>query len=294
LEDVNLTLSRRGDYVIRAALCLARAFDEGGYRKIREVVGDTDIPATFAAQILADLVRAGLATSKAGKQGGYRLTREPHEISVLEIIEAAEGPLRPEHCALGAGPCRWEQVCPLHETWSTATTGLRMALGDTSLAEVAARDLAIALGAYPIPEDSHRSNPVAVDISDRAQVELGSLDTHATLARTTAQLGYLLESSDAEVSLAPDAPRRHRTSPERYLVAWRLADPTRASRFEGQLTVDDVDDERCELELDGTWRLDGSAMGDTPAETRHRAQRTVRTFLRNLARTLESTAATDT
>ncbi|MGO8864309.1 MAG: RrF2 family transcriptional regulator [Acidimicrobiales bacterium] len=290
---MDLTLSRRGDYVIRAALCLARAFGEPGYRKIRELVADTDIPATFAAQILADLVRAGLATSKAGKQGGYRLTREPRDISVLEIIEAAEGPLRPEHCALGAGPCRWERVCPLHETWSMATTGLRIALGDTSLAEVAARDLAIALGAYPIPEDSHRSNPVAIDIIDRAQVELGSVDTHATLARTTAQLGRLLEPSDAEVSLAPDPPRLRTSSPERYLVAWRLSDPTRASRFEGELTVNDVDEQRCELELDGTWRLESGAMGDTPAETRHHAQRTVRTFLRNLTRTLESGTSTD-
>jgi len=52
---VNLTLSKRGDYVIRAALALARAYPSGGYRKIREVVAEMDVPSTFASQILADL-----------------------------------------------------------------------------------------------------------------------------------------------------------------------------------------------------------------------------------------------
>jgi Rrf2 family protein len=285
---VDLTLSRRGDYVTRAALSLARAFDEGGYRKIRELVADTEIPGAFAAQILADLVRAGLVDSKAGKQGGYRLSHDPNQVSILEVIEAAEGPLRPERCALGTGPCRWEQVCPLHETWADATTGLRTIFADISLAEVAARDLAIAENEYPIPKDSHRAHPVAIDITDRAQVELGSAETHTALARVPSQLGHLLEDADADISLAPDKPKRRKASPGRYLVAWRQAEPTQASRFEGELTVSEIDDQRCELEVAGTWHRESFPLGDTPTETGRQAQRAVRTFLRNLTRTLET------
>src|SRR5450755_4323512 len=131
-----MTLSKRGDYVVRSALCLARAYDSGGYRKIREVVAEVDVPQTFASQILADLVHAKLATSKAGKDGGYRLVRAPALISLLDVIEAGEGPLRAERCALGDGPCRWDAVCPLHESWKAATDAMRTVLAGITLAEV--------------------------------------------------------------------------------------------------------------------------------------------------------------
>ncbi len=285
---MDLTLSRRGDYVTRAALSLARVHKEAGYRKIRELVADTDIPATFAAQILADLVRAGLVTSKAGKQGGYRLTREPGQISILDVVEAAEGTLRPERCALSTDACRWEKVCPLHETWSEATKELRTILARTSLSEVAARDMAISAGMYPIPSDSHRSHPTTVELTDRAQVELSAAGVEAALAELPPQLGHLLESSTAEVSIAAETPRRPRALLRRHLVTWRRTDPYESSSFDGEVTVSSVDEQRCELELTGTWRLDGSADGSTPEEIRRIAQRAARTFVRNLARSLES------
>jgi hypothetical protein len=62
-----MTLSKRGDYVVRSALCLARSYGSGGYRKIREVVAEVDVPQTFASQILADLVHE--AGHLEGRQG---------------------------------------------------------------------------------------------------------------------------------------------------------------------------------------------------------------------------------
>jgi Rrf2 family protein len=154
-----MTLSNRGDYVLRAAICLAKAFGAGSAVKLRQVVADTDIPATFASQILGDLVRAGLAVSKAGRDGGYRLSRPPATISVLEAVESAEGPLHAERCALGQGPCRWEAVCPMHDTWIAATAGLRETLGATSLDHLAQRDIAMTAGTVVAPSDSHREKP---------------------------------------------------------------------------------------------------------------------------------------
>jgi Rrf2 family iron-sulfur cluster assembly transcriptional regulator len=143
---VNLTLSKRGDYVVRSALCLARAHESGEYRKIREVVADMGVPRTYASQILNSLVLVGLAESRAGKDGGYRLSRRPDSISVLEVVEAGEGPLKPQRCALGDGPCRWEAVCPMHEIWSDE-------LASTTLANLAARDLALERGEHLEPAD---------------------------------------------------------------------------------------------------------------------------------------------
>ena len=153
---MNMTLSKRGDYVVRSALCLARAYDSGEYRKTREVVAEMGVPSTFASQILGDLVGAGIALSRSGREGGYRLATTPEEISVLAVVEAGEGPLRAERCALGEGPCRWELVCPLHDTWLAATAALRETLANVNLATLAEQDAALEAGTYPTPADSHR------------------------------------------------------------------------------------------------------------------------------------------
>jgi Rrf2 family protein len=163
---MNMTLSKRGDYVVRSALALARAWPSGEQRKIREVVAEMGVPPTFASQILADLVRAGLAVSKAGKDGGYRLARPPEEISILSVVEAGEGPLRSERCALGDGPCRWDAVCPLHETWRAATDALRLALEASTLAELAERDRMLGDGEVGAPADSHRHGTTSVEVED--------------------------------------------------------------------------------------------------------------------------------
>lgn len=306
---MNMTLSKRGDYVMRSAVSLARAFDDGGWRKIREVVADTEVPATFASQILADLVRAGLASSRAGRDGGYRLSRAPSEISVLEVIEAAEGPLRAERCALGEGPCRWDAVCPLHETWSKATTMLRELLAGATLAEVAGRDAAIEAGTYEIPADSHRAHPLAVPVEDVVQVEVAAPELHQQLARYAPELGPLAARAVAdglldqahgptarlplgEVSLVPvSAPGSDDSSAsQRYLLEWRVSGTRGVVRLEAGLSVTAVDPERCEVRVEGTWRQDArpdSASLLSGPELEKRARRILRGFLRQLAGMLE-------
>ncbi len=300
---MNMTLSKRGDYVMRSAIALARAFEGGKPRKIREVVADTEVPRTFASQILADLVRAGLAVSRAGRDGGYRLSRSPGEISVLEVVEAAEGPLRAERCALGEGPCRWEAVCPLHETWTVATARLAELLAGTSLAELAARDAVIEAGEYPVPADAHRSYARAVTLSDLVQVELPApvvqrvlgarRNWSAALGAAVHEVGELEGAASrppplvADCSIEPLA-ADGAAGAVSYLLAWRLSEPGGRSHFEGELNVDPVDADRCEMTVSGTWHQDGD--DGTPATTQAlgvRARRVLRGVLRRVAREVE-------
>jgi Rrf2 family protein len=142
---VDVTLSRRGDYVVRAAIALADAWDgKGAYRKIREVAREMRLPESYTPQLLGVLAKSGIAESKAGRLGGYRLRRPPSEISVLEVIEAAEGPLASRRCAIRGGPCRWDDVCALHPTIARAAEAIRETLAATSLAEVASADRTLA------------------------------------------------------------------------------------------------------------------------------------------------------
>ena len=302
---MNMTLSKRGDYVMRSAIALARAFDTGTPRKIREVVAETDLPKTFASQILADLVRAGLAVSKAGRDGGYWLARPPEEISVLEVVEAAEGPLRAERCALGDGPCRWEQVCPLHETWVSATARLNGLLAETSLAELAARDAAIEAGRYAMPADSHRARPVEVVVQDGVHVEQSAGAVADALARgrigteplvaAVSETGLLSGGPGsgagrgtlqvAEWSLE-ETGRRARDGSARFAMGWRLVGLQGSSRFEGELSVHVVDDERSEVTAAGTWHQHVAGNSSRTA-TGEAARRSLRRFLRRTAAILE-------
>lgn len=138
---MDLTLSRRGDYIVRAAIALAGRWDRGGsYRKIRDVASEMDLPLSYTPQLLGVLAKAGLAEAKAGRDGGYRLSRHPKDVSILEVIEAAEGHLVSKRCPLRGGPCWWDDVCALHPTWVETSEAIRSTLARTSLAQVAAVD----------------------------------------------------------------------------------------------------------------------------------------------------------
>jgi Rrf2 family protein len=139
---MDIRLSQTGDYAVRAAVSLARHHGNG-YKKTRDVAADMALPFRYTPQILLMLTRAGLAEAKAGRRGGYRLSRGPEEISLLEVVEAAEGPLQTERCTLRGGPCRWDNACPVHFAWVAAGKALRDSLAGTSLADVAREDASL-------------------------------------------------------------------------------------------------------------------------------------------------------
>ncbi len=303
---MDMTLSRRGDYVMRSAIALARAFDGGGVRKIREVVADTEIPATFASQILADLVRAGLAVSRAGRDGGYRLARAPDGITVLEVVEAAEGSLHAERCALGEGPCRWEAVCRLRATWLGATAQVRQLLSATSLAELAARDAAIEAGTYKIPGDAHRAHPVAVVVEDRVEVEAPLAQAEAALERLRRSLGGYAAQACGETAALPArarraaapageahlgparAPRGRSAKVRERDLDFRVLLEDATVHLDATLTLRAVDAERCELKLSGRWREEARRALEQPSALEARARPAVRAFLRRVARAIDA------
>lgn len=151
---MGMTLGRRGDYAVRAALDLARHWD-GGPRKTREIAIAMDIPSGFLQQILADLVAEGLLQATAGPKGGYRLARPPEEITLLDIVERAEGDVALDRCILRGGSCDWIEVCPVHDTWSRAQHAFSAELRATTLADLARIDRDIEQGRYVPSQPTH-------------------------------------------------------------------------------------------------------------------------------------------
>lgn len=140
---MDITLSKTADYAVRAALALAEAPD-ANYVTIARVAEEMSLPRTFTPQVLGLLARAGIAESKAGRGGGYRLTRDARRITMLEVVEAAEGSFVNERCTMRGGPCRWDDRCAVHDTWVKAAEALRRSLAHTTLAKVARADMATA------------------------------------------------------------------------------------------------------------------------------------------------------
>jgi Rrf2 family protein len=125
------TLGRKGAYSLLAATYLAAEYGDGR-RKAREIAEAMDFTGEYLHQVLADLVNHGVLIAVAGPGGGYELARPPGEITVLQVIEAAEGPVNDGRCPLSGEPCD-EVPCGLHEPWTRTQAAIRQELGRVTL-----------------------------------------------------------------------------------------------------------------------------------------------------------------
>ena len=156
---MKLVPTRRTDYAIRALIFIENA--DASPVKANAIGKSMGIPTGFLQQVLRELLGAGIVTSRPGPSGGFALARPAGQITVLQIVEGMEGPLRTSECALRGGPCHWDDVCALHRVWSSARNALCEELEEATLAEVASDDRALAAGELTIPSDSHRGHPAA-------------------------------------------------------------------------------------------------------------------------------------
>ena len=86
-----LQLPPKVEYALVALLEIASQTDNKKPVTIGEITTRHPIPERYLEQILATLRRGGLLKSMRGAKGGYTLAREPHAISLLEIVQLIEG-----------------------------------------------------------------------------------------------------------------------------------------------------------------------------------------------------------
>ena len=114
---------------------------DGDYAMVKNIAADCGAPAHFLAKILQDLARVGFLKSSKGPRGGFRLRPAPGEISMLQIIEAVDGPGRYDRCPAGSPECNERVACGMHDSWMVLRSRIIEYLEGTSIA-----DLANALG----------------------------------------------------------------------------------------------------------------------------------------------------
>lgn len=111
--------------------------DDDEYVPIRVISGDLGISAHFLTKILQQLTRAGIMKSFKGPRGGVALARPASGISLMEIIEAIDGPELFSECMLGLPGCGERKPCPLHERWAEERARLSRLFSETTLDEIA-------------------------------------------------------------------------------------------------------------------------------------------------------------
>lgn len=132
-----MRLTAKSEYGLLAAIDLACHYGEGPV-SAREVSEHRGIPARFLEQLFVQLRRSGIVTAVRGAHGGFELARDPEDISVLDVVEALEGPLSSSVCDADVnGGCIKSPACAASLVWSRATGALREVFSSTTLDELA-------------------------------------------------------------------------------------------------------------------------------------------------------------
>ncbi len=87
-----MRISRTTEYGLAAVVCVAQNCSEGRVMAGR-IAKEYDFPTEYLLQVMQQLVRAGVLTIKKGPNGGFTLARPAKEITMLQIIEAIDGPV---------------------------------------------------------------------------------------------------------------------------------------------------------------------------------------------------------
>lgn len=129
-----MKISKKTYYGLRAVLALAQAEKPLSIHALAET---EHLPQDYLEKILQSLRRAGLVEAKKGTAGGYSLVRPSKDISVWEILQELDGPLKTFVPPIkGSLPCLQPSHCQTNEVWRALETEIETSLSKISLASL--------------------------------------------------------------------------------------------------------------------------------------------------------------
>lgn len=131
-----MRVSSKGDYGLRALLDLAVHHGQGPVRS-RDIAERQAIDENYLNQLLIQLRRAGLVQSLRGPQGGHVLAKTPREITLLEAVQALEGPLIE---LAESSPSQSASAAVLTDMWDSLRDAVEQHLGSQTLEDLAQRE----------------------------------------------------------------------------------------------------------------------------------------------------------
>lgn len=134
-----MELTRKGEYAIRGIVYLAgKPLDK--VCLLSDIAAAVDVPPTFLAKIFQQFSKIGLVKSFRGTGGGFMLGRPPEKITLLEVVEAVEGPIIPNRCVAGSSDCERSSFCNVHPVWKRVQDEVCSALAGVTLKELVSKE----------------------------------------------------------------------------------------------------------------------------------------------------------
>ncbi len=114
-----MQITRQADYAVRAMVYLAQHQSETK-PSTGTIAKEKNIPPSFLAKIVSQLSVAGLLQTSRGAKGGVALAKPAEDISLLDVIEAIDGPILLNDCVADSTMCTYDETCPLKPVWCDA------------------------------------------------------------------------------------------------------------------------------------------------------------------------------
>ena len=131
-----MIFSSSTEYAIRGLSELASR-GPAGPLMLDQLVAGTDLPRDFLAKVFQKLVHGGVLRSAKGRGGGFMLARPAHEITMMHIVEAIDGPQFFDRCVVGLEKCNDQMPCPQHDLYKPIRQRLKDYLATTTIADMA-------------------------------------------------------------------------------------------------------------------------------------------------------------
>ena len=132
-----LRFTKRADYGLMAVHYIASHGEEGAV-SAKRIAEEFHIPQERLAKILQPLAKKQLIESHNGPKGGYVLTREPEQITVGQVLQALEGPVRIVSCMVENDDCPQFSRCNLRRPVEKIQASISYFLDSVTVAELAA------------------------------------------------------------------------------------------------------------------------------------------------------------
>jgi Rrf2 family protein len=133
-----MQLTRAADYAVRVMIHLAGL--PPGMRASRgELARAAECPEQFLSKVLQSLTRAGLVISHRGNTGGFELPEAHRGATMLNVVQAIEGPVRLNLCLTSDHTCSRQEWCPAHDVWAEAQKAMLGVLQSVSIDNLAAK-----------------------------------------------------------------------------------------------------------------------------------------------------------
>ncbi len=130
-----MRISTRGRYATRVLVNMAINYPDGKPARKQEISKSEAISEDYLEQIFVKLKNSGIVNSKRGMKGGFALAKSAASITVAEVLEATEGPIRLVDCA--TENCPKAVSCVTKRLWDLAGDKLKQYFDGVTIADLA-------------------------------------------------------------------------------------------------------------------------------------------------------------